>query len=84
VDLGVVLTLDGVYALVELALLLGILTLLLVVEGREAETDDLVTEPLLLEPPLLWAMHNEPISVNAIKKTIFFIIMYFNLVIFYT
>lgn len=70
-----VLTLDGVYVLVELALLLGVPTLLLVVEGREVETDDLVTEPLFLEPPLLWAMHNELISVNAIKKTIFFIIL---------
>ncbi len=67
------LTLDGVHVLVELALLLGVLTLLLVVEGRETETDDLVTEPLLLEPPLLWAMHNEHISVNAIKQTIFFL-----------
>ena len=46
-------TLDGVYVLVELALLLGVLKLLLVVEGREAETDGLVTELLLLEPPLL-------------------------------
>ena len=80
--------LDGVYVAVFLLVLTPFIEGLDDIELLEgldglAETELLAGLPPLilppLESPLLWAKQTVPIKVNAIKKTIFFMLAIFNL-----
>lgn len=75
--------LEGLYVVV-----LDVLILLL--EGLDGLDDTELLVGLLpltllpLELPPLWAKQTVPINVKTIKKTIFFIILKFNLFMFYS